>query len=1254
MKAKLHLVFSITIFLGWFSVCGQTIYWQPEASTAESQQSGTTTGPKEDSQHFTLERPLFDRATKSISKDNYGIVNFPDEEGKIKAFSVRETPVFHPELAAKYPQIKSYTGVTLDGQSKIRFSASPKGLQGMIISLTTGQHTFIQKDKSTTKSYRVYQKSGRQMGESPFICQTMDLKNQIASFPRAIVDDQTLRTFRIAVSTTGEYTTYHGGTVADALAAINATLTRVNEVFETDLSVSLELVANNDQVIFTDGATDPYNGSLNAQTQNTLTTIIGEANYDVGHLFHEDNDNGNAGFIGSVCVDNRKGSAFSSALIPEGDNFDLDYVSHELGHQFGANHTWSFESEGTGVQAEPASGTTIMGYAGIVENNNVAPDGDDYFHYNSIVQISNYLQTVSCALTTGLSNSPPIITSIGDFVIPKSTAFVLSGNASDSDSGDVLTYNWEQIDDGVVTTDTFGPENPSGANFRSLPPTTDTERYFPKLSQVLQGELTQTQPGLNAAWETVSNIQREMNFALTVRDNAPGGGQSASDLVKVQVINGAGPFFISSQATNELYEAGSVQQVVWNVANTNEAPINAETVDVFLSTDGGITFPTLLAENIPNDGSADIQISGQQTNMARLMVKASNSIFFAVNTSNFTILESEVVLNFGGLDFEVCQPDDLDVPFVYETYNGFNETSTFSASVPSGLLASFTPVDATANNTLVSLTFTNTAAVTEGSYPITITSTSASVTKQVVINLNILDSTFQDVTLLSPEDLATNTSVNPLLEWQSDPTANSYDIEIATDAAFTSIVEFSTVQFSNYRPALLQQETNYFWRVKPKNNCGEGTFSTAFSFTTQQITCKSLAADGLPIEISEQGTPTITSIISFVEDLPITDVNVNLEVNHSFLEDLIISLTSPSGTKVVLTSKTCGNLNNINALFDDDGPPLTCTGNPAINGIVSPLGELAAFNGESVLGDWILEIEDTAPSDGGSLIDFSLDICAEGIFRPDDDGDGVFDDGDDLCLGTPKGVPVDTNGCPINNFAEDNFLIEIQSESCRSNNDGSISIEVIDDTIDYTATLNSNGVNTSANFTDVQLFHNLAAGTYSMCITGTNGTINFREQCFTIVIEEPDILTVLTTLVADSGQLQIDLGGADFYNIEINGVVTQTEKEQITIDLDAGQNSLKVFSNLPCQGTYEANFLIGNTPILFPNPVVNSAIVMFNDIGETVTVSIYALNGQHVREEIVPLNANEIAIDFIDLPSGMYFLKVKGEANQKTFKVLKR
>ncbi|MEM9647959.1 MAG: reprolysin-like metallopeptidase [Bacteroidota bacterium] len=1196
---------------------------------------------------------LEDLVPQNASKGQKRKVYLPKGKSEMLEFVLEETPVFHPDLAKKYPDIRSFTGMSSDGRYKVKLSSSGKGLDGMIVDLTDQKTSFIEKLANAEDTYVVYQKGSASDKES-FLCKTTNLGKTIAKTITPLVDDQLLRKYRIAVSASGEYTSHHGGTVADALAAINTTLTRVNEVFETDLGVTLELIPNNDQIIFTNAITDPYNGNLNAEVQNTLTTTIGEENYDVGHLFHkvgQGQDNGNAGFIGSVCSDNRKGSAFSAAFNPEGDVFDLDFVGHELGHQFGANHTWSFELEGTGVQAEPASGTTIMGYAGIVPGNNVAPNGSDYFHFYSIQQVSTYLQSVSCAQETGLVNNPPVLTPVGDYVIPKGTAFVLGGIATDSDVGDVLTYTWEQIDNGVVTTSTFGPDNPSGANFRSLPPTTDPVRYFPQLSRVVQGELTQVNPEEGDAWETVSNIERNLSFAFTVRDNAAGGGQVVSDVLDVQVVNAAGPFLVTSQTSNEVYEAGSTQAITWDVANTNILPVDAESVDIMLSTDGGLTFPIVLADDTLNDGSEEVLIPGNATTQARIMIKASDNVFFAVNSSNFTIQESQMVLSFQDLSFELCQPDDIVIPFIYQTFSGFSETATFSANLPVGLTGVFALTEASANDTNIQLTISNTNGVTPGAYDITVTATSASITKNVPLTLVVKDGGFSDVVLSSPTDAQTNTSVNPELKWEANALFSSYDIEVATDAGFTNIIDSASTPFNFFRPNGLTPETEYFWRVRPNNDCGSGTFGTPFSFTTIQVDCKNFEVNGLPLVIPAVGTPVVSTTKQFFEDLVVSDININLELNHTYLGDLIVSLVSPAGTKVALIANSCGELNNINAIFDDDGSEITCGGNPAISGTVQPLGSLSSFNGESLFGEWTLEIRDTAAGDGGSLVAFSMEICAEGAFRPDEDEDGVFDDGDDLCLGTPKGVEVDTSGCPINRFPADNFTVEIQSESCRNNNDGAITVTGIDSSVTYSAVLDGGGTTQNMDFGSSHTFQNLGSGTYSICISGTDGNINYEETCFSVEIAEPELLTVLAAL--DAQVVELTMLGGSLYNVELNGLVTQTTENKIQLDLVDGVNVVRVFTGLPCQGVFEKSFFVASKPILYPNAVGQNANIFLNGYRGGVMVQVFSSNGQLVRSERQQVNGNDLELDVSPLARGTYYVNVKTGTMSKVFKMMK-
>ncbi len=1258
MTTKLRLVLPITMLFACFYAVAQSGYWQPAEVQTQLLPPDIERLDNQMVRFYSLEDEILSRELTRITSrlTDRTLVYFPSPEGALVAYTVEETPVFAPELTAKYPQIRSYSGTAVHDKSKrVRFSVSQNGVEAMFVYPGTENKWFIQKVSRQSKDYVLYNREGDTGEADPFICATQDKRTESGRESAAkLVDDQRLRSYRIAVSATGEYTQYHGGTVPDALAAINATLTRVNEVFHRDLGITLELVANNDLVIYTDPDTDPYQANLNSEVQTTLNNLIGDLNYDVGHLFHEDTNGGNAGFIGSVCRTNQKGSAYSAALNPQGDLFDLDYVSHELGHQFGANHTWSFDSEGTGVQVEPASGSTIMGYAGIVQGENVQSNGDDYFHYISIFQISEYVLTTTCGVETAIANSPPLITPSADYVIPKGTAFVLSGRASDPDPSDVLTYAWEQIDNGVVTTSTFGPQNASGANFRSLPPTTDSARYFPRLSRVVQGQLTQTNPPVNSAWETVSNIEREMNFALTVRDNSTEGGQVASDEVSVRVSNAAGPFVVTSQAASETYSAGSIQTVTWDVANTDSPPVNAQFVQIFLSIDGGVTYPFELSEKAANDGSHEVLLPGNATTTARIMVKGRNNVFFGVNSGNFTIEESPVVLQFEDLAFDVCQPADEVIPFVYQTYGGFNEEVTFSAlGLPGALTASFAPGTATANGTPVDLTISNTTSVAEGSYPIQVRATAPSFTQEITIVLNVFDTDFPEVTLISPSNATADIPLRPILSWDTPAINNAYDVEIATDAAFTSIVQSARVISKSYIPETLLPETTYYWRVKPVTNCGEGVFGSAFSFTTLPVNCKFKSAQGLPIAISSTGTPTVQASITVVDDLPVADINVSLNIEHTYLSDLIISLISPAGTEVILTSNSCSQLENINAVFDDSASPFVCGGDPAISGTVKPLGSLASFNGESSFGEWILLVRDTAPADGGFIQDFTLELCVEGVFRPDADGDNVFDDGDDLCLGTPPNTEVNADGCPVYRFEQDNFNVMLISESCISSNDGGIDITA-NAALNYTISILGNGVNESAGFTGTYELTGLSAGAYSACIGATDGSITYEEFCFDFMISEPDPLSVLISLDQDASQATLSLSGSELYNVELNGILTQTTQSDYTLVLRPGLNTIKVTGALPCQGVFEESVLVGNDPVVYPNPFEGELEVFVPPTDTPLEVRLYNLLGQEVYTELFSSAEEVVRMELSSLPSGVYLLSVSGEQIKYTTKVIKR
>ena len=567
------------------------------------------------------------------------IISLPSSDGQMQNFKVSEKSNFDPALAAKYPEIKSYVGQSLDNPADIvYFSVSPLGLSSMQIN-GDNSAVFIEPYTTDASTYVVYRKSDKKDDLNKFECRTIeDAHDQIGDAARPNADDAYLRTFRLALSCTGEYGVYFGGTKPLAMAAMNNTMTRVNGVFEKDFSARMVLIGNNDLVVYTNASTDPYSAASqmsqwNAQLQSTLTSVIGEANYDIGHLFGASGGGGNAGCIGCVCVNGSKGKGITSPAdnIPSGDNFDIDYVAHEMGHQFGGNHTFTQSNEGTGVQMEPGSGSTIMGYAGITSLD-VQPHSDPIFHAVSIQQITNNIKSKTCPVKTATGNLIPTADAGSDFTIPKSTPFMLTGTSTDGD-GDALTYIWEQMDN-QSTSAAPSATKTTGVNFRTWIPTTSPTRYFPRMQSVLAGATTTA--GQEITVEALSSVARTLNFRYTVRDNRPGGSGNNSDDAVITVNATAGPFAVTSQTTATSYAGGSSQTITWNVAGTTANGVNAANVDILWSTDNGNSWTTLLAAT-PNDGSQAVTIPNSATSTGRIMVKGTNHIFFNVNKANISV-----------------------------------------------------------------------------------------------------------------------------------------------------------------------------------------------------------------------------------------------------------------------------------------------------------------------------------------------------------------------------------------------------------------------------------------------------------------------------------------------------------------------------------------------------------------------------------------------------------------------------------------
>ncbi len=668
-KVSLLLVaiFGVIIAISTLSVTAQQNVWtentENRAEITKDKAVSRPTFPSEFKLFNLNIEPLRQQLFSIVDSNNRQpstVISLPNAEGLLEQYEVFEASNFEPELQARFPEIRAFSGKGLtDKHATLKLSISPQGIQTMVFRTDTANE-FIEPFSQDHTIYAVFG-TQRQRGGLPWECTTEE-KNLVSDIngklPETAQPDSNTgeaRTMRLAQSCNAEYSNFFGATnsgqVALVLAAFNATLTRTNGVYERDLAIHLNLIANTSAVIYYDPATDPYTGlgSWNNQLQAALTANIGEANYDIGHMFGASGGGGNAGCIGCVCVDGQKGRGITSPAdsIPMGDNFDIDYVAHEVGHQMGANHSFSHASEGTGQNKEVGSGITVMGYAGITSQD-VAPHSIDTFHATNIQQIQTNMAGKTCPVITVMSaNGPPVVSPVSNYTIPISTPFALTGAATDP-QGDSLTYQWEQNDNSTTTgaASVASPTKLTGPNWLTFNPTASGTRTFPRPSTYLAGLfVTPPLPGGDAGAniEALSSVARTLNFRLTVRDNRPYVpsstiGQTQFTDMTVTVSAAAGPFKVTSPNTNISVLGGGNHNVTWDVAGTAAAPVSTANVKISLSTDSGNTFPTVLAASTANDGAEVVAIPViANTTTCRIKVEAVGNVYFDVSDTNFTI-----------------------------------------------------------------------------------------------------------------------------------------------------------------------------------------------------------------------------------------------------------------------------------------------------------------------------------------------------------------------------------------------------------------------------------------------------------------------------------------------------------------------------------------------------------------------------------------------------------------------------------------
>lgn len=593
-----------------------------------------------------------------------GELSLPTPDGDLRAFKLQEISIMDADLAAKLPGVATYRGHDQTGEASVRLTLSSRGLHakvsspegdfvvdpimgdpgGMymsyyVSSLAPAPGDFFDFDHSHGEDS--HEDHGHD-GDGDLSDGGDDSSLPPGAPPPVQSTGPELRTYRLAVAATGEFTVRHGGTVASAQAKIVEAINDANDLYEREMAFRFVLV-DNSAIVYLDGATDPYTNSdrsamLN-ENQTNLDAVIGDANYDIGHVFAT--SGGGRASVGVVGRTGRKARGVSANNL----NFSTQTVSHEIGHQFSSRHTWNgalgsctASQWNADFSMEPGSGSTIMSYGGFCGADNVVTTRDNYFHSVSYDAIVNYAvnRYPNVGTITATGNTAPIVDAGPDYTIPAQTPFELTPPEAIDNEGDTVTYNWEQRDLGTGQKALASPDDGQGPLFRSYPKSTDRTRTLPRLEELLNNTIP--------TGEQLPSTNREINFRLTAND---GRGGTASDSMVINVVATGAPFTVTSPNSTVDWQAFTEQTVTWNVAGTDSGAISAATVDILLSTDGGETFDTVLASGVANDGSQAVTIPNLPTTDARIKVKPTNNIFFDFSDINFSISAPVLTDDFG-------------------------------------------------------------------------------------------------------------------------------------------------------------------------------------------------------------------------------------------------------------------------------------------------------------------------------------------------------------------------------------------------------------------------------------------------------------------------------------------------------------------------------------------------------------------------------------------------------------------------------
>ncbi len=910
------------------------------------------------------------------------IVHLPMPDGSVEAFEVWNSCIMEAPLALKFPEIQTYKGRSRKNSFlTTRFTVSPLGLDATI---KQGHEIFFIKPFAIgeNEQHIVYKRTDLGQDHLNFECLTDELlhTDSNAWHPKKGVSPQKnpegMRQLRFAVAAAGEYTDYMGGTVSNALSGITAGVNSCNLILEQEVNTRLLLIADNDQVIYTNPNSDPYVDDSHSDNidlnETNLSNVIGKQNYDLGHVVNR--IIGGLSWVGTICsADNR---ARSSSYL---SNTDYETLIHEVGHQLNASHSFNsnyntcYNARFSWSAFEPGSGSTMMSYAQRCGSDDIQEFRHYYFNNGSLYFMLGHMDWVDCLPTVPNGNNAPTIDVGGDYVIPKETPFMLSATGGDPD-GDPISYSWEQND--------LGPPCPhyepfdNAPLFRSWPPRPESYRVFPRFVDLLQNT--------TSLGEYLPDYERTMVFNSYIRDNNIAGGCVSSDEMTVTVTDD-GPFEVTSHNNGGNWEVGDSETIEWNVAGTTSNPIDCDYVDVILLIESN--YPgaqIMLAEGTTNDGSKTITVPNVTTDEGRILVRCSDNIFFDINNSSISITPAPVPafqLTASAIDNEVCTSENasynLEIGSIL-AYSGDVDVSVSGLPTGASYSLSDNSPSAPSSLTLFVEIGTNTPS---GNYDFNVLVTDGNQSESYNLELNayVIPNA---PSLEYPTQNMNNFPSNGLIEWADSPDASSYQIQIAEDGSFNNIILDVTVNNSQLDVSGLNTGTVYFWRVRSISVCGMGSFSGTRAFETSAAICSNFSATNTPFTIPHAGTHNLTSEIIWPTGGSITDVNiVNMAGTHSNVGDLTFILQSPSGTEVLLVQNQCGNMNNFSVSWDDES-----SNSPACpyndGGTYQPVGDLSDFDGEDAQGIWRLRIIDSSSPFGGQMESWELDICTQSVQAP--------------------------------------------------------------------------------------------------------------------------------------------------------------------------------------------------------------------------------------------------------------------------------